>query len=485
MSSIRRRILLPLLPAATVALLITAVTIYGAVRRDLFDALDAKLTIMAQGAGSAIDVGFGGALHFEREEVETLGFPRKPGGPFYVIRSRDGAVVASSVSPAPGPYPAGDDGARFGFEAREGRRYRWCTMRVERAPEDQEHDSGASGTAWIREPLAGSPRQSFWVTAGYPTEAIEDALLALRRRLYFGFGGLFIALGVLPAWIVSRASASIRQLSSDADAVGPQSPDRRLRLHGVDREVRPLVAALNRALDRLTTAFERQKRFTADAAHELRTPISALLADCEVTLRRPRTEDELRSALEAAHGAAYTLREIVESLLALSRLEGARSPSEHTPVDLAQVAREAVELNAARAEAKDVSLSAGLCPALPGVGNHRLLVECVSNLLENAVRYTAPGGSVRLECVAVPSPRLTVDDTGIGIPADEQSRIFDRFYRVDKARSRAEGGAGLGLSIAREIARLHGGEILVESEVGKGSRFTLQLPSHPPPEAQP
>ena len=484
MTSIRRRILLPLLPLLALALASTAASIYALVRGDLGVALDRELAILARGAASAVDVELGGELEFETGAVETLGFPPQVGGPFYVIRDDDGNLVASSLDPAPGPYAGDGDRPRFALTSLEGRTYRLCTLRVERAPEDDWEDRRNWEAAHPGQPLPAPEPRAFWVTAGRPTEEVEEALRALRYRLCLGFGGLFLVVAVLPVWLVSRALGGLRRLSSGADRIGPETADRRLATEGVDREVRPLVDALNRALARLVEAYERQKRFTADAAHELRTPLSSLRAHCEVTLRRPRQAAQLREALESAHRAALQLGDLVGSLLALSRLEAGRETVDRGPLDLAEVAKEAVRLNAAAAATKGVALAVELSEPLPAAGHHGLLVECISNLVENAVRYTPAGGSVRVEGAWAPSPRIVVEDTGVGIPEEDQARIFDRFYRVDKARARAQGGTGLGLAIAREIARLHGGEVTVRSQPGRGSRFEVTLPVAPQAERE-
>lgn len=148
-----------------------------------------------------------------------------------------------------------------------------------------------------------------------------------------------------------------------------------------------------------------------------------------------------------------------------------------TPVELAAIAREALHSHTPAANAKGVHLTAALSAPIPVRGDPLLLLECLSNLIENAVRYTPPGGGVRVGGMPDPQPVVWVEDDGIGISEEHRERIFDRFYRVDPARSRSNGGCGLGLSIAQEIARLHGGEIQVTSRSGKGSRFELRLPA--------
>ena len=250
----------------------------------------------------------------------------------------------------------------------------------------------------------------------------------------------------------------------------------RLPEDGVATEIQGLVRALNRALDRLAGAYERQKQFTADAAHELRTPLSAIRTLCEVTLRRPRDAADLREALEGVLRRVLKLGDLVENLLRLTRLQNGTRPLERAPVSLAMVAHEAVQAHLPAAKAKGVELAV-LAPAAVTVAGHAgLLEECVSNLVENAVRYTPAGGRVSVEVRPGPPAAVVVADTGVGIAPGHLPRIFERFYRADPARSHRRGGAGLGLAIALEIARRHGGDIRVESEPGRGSRFELVLP---------
>jgi len=474
LSSIRRRILVPLLPLLALALLVAALAIYAAVRRDLRVGLDRTLVVLARGVGTALNPKLAGDIEFERDKVAALGFSGSSPDAFYVVRDEENGVVASSISPAPGPFPADPEEPRYGEIRIDGREVRVCTLEIFRESDVDEEDELEWQEAHPDEPVPERESRRLRVTVGHTTAEVDATLLALRTRLALGFGGLFLALALLPTWIVSRALRALTLISDEAEAVGPQAPQQRLSEEGVVREVRPLVAALNRALDRLGEAYLRQKRFTADAAHELRTPLSALRARCEVALRKPRTPEELREELEAILRTTLRLTGLVEHLLALARLEGEASFLEDS-ADLARAVREAARLHQAAARAKGVDLAVSAPEALPFPGSEPLLTELLSNLVENAVRYTESGGRVELTGGASPCPWVAVEDTGIGVPPEHREHIFDRFYRADPARSRAEGGAGLGLAIARQIARLHGGDLTLEIPERGGSRFVLRF----------
>ncbi|MDF1551545.1 MAG: HAMP domain-containing sensor histidine kinase [Deferrisomatales bacterium] len=475
MTSIRRRILVPLVPLLALALAVTGMGIYVAMRTDVLAGLDRTVGLLARGVDASVDVELGGDLEFELEGHRALEFEEEEGGAFFVVRAADGAVFVSSLaSPPELPLPL-DSAPRFSDQVVEGRVYRVCTLRVVRAPDDDEGDR----QEWLErnpgKPLPERLPQTLWVTAGYRTEDADQTLRFIGVRLLGGFGGLFLASILLTVWIVTRALRPLDRLSSQADQVGPDAPRARLDEAQADREVVAVVSALNRALDRLMAAYERQKRFTADAAHELRSPLTALRAGLEVVLRKPRGSAELLAALQAAHHTALRMGDVVENLLSLSRLQRDQPVADGRPVDLSEVARGAVAVSEPAARAKGVRLEVRLPTPIPTLGDAGLLAECVTNLVDNAVRYTPAGGSVTVSGENGSRPYLAVSDTGVGIPAEHLDQIFERFYRVDKVRSRGNGGVGLGLAIAREIARLHGAELTVESRVGEGSRFELRV----------
>lgn len=474
--TIRRRILTLLLPTIAIALGVTAVVVDASVRSDLTRSLDTKLLTRARAVGAALEVRIDGELEFDLERSVAREFGIARGDPFFAIRAEDGRLLDSS-SPDPPLIPDLTGISSPDFRTAEPKGIgpmRVCVLRLELLPDPDPEDF----LDWRREnPGSTDPTPTprvVWIEAGTPARELTAALASLRFRLGLGFGALLLALALLPILIVTRALRPVRVLCEEANAVSATDPHARLTEEGCDDEIRDLVVALNRALDRLGRALESQRRFTADAAHELRSPITAIRTRCEVTLRRKSDAGELRASLEAVHGTCLRLGQTIEGLLTLSRHDS--TAAEFEDVDLASLAREAATIHQPLAEAKGVELSLDLPERVAAMGEPALLRECCAILLENAVRVTPGGGRIRMSCGNSTDSWVAVEDTGPGIPAEEIPRVFERFYQVDPSRSRSDGGAGLGLAIARSIAELHGASIEVRSTVGEGSRFELHLP---------
>lgn len=222
-----------------------------------------------------------------------------------------------------------------------------------------------------------------------------------------------------------------------------------------------------------------RRDFVANMSHELKTPVGALGLLAETLLDEPDPEVGRRLAARM-QDEAYRVNRIIEDLLDLSRIES-QPVERRDPVPVSSVVSEATERLRQAAAQRDVDLDvADVAPGANVLGDHRQLVSAVHSLVENAIAYTEPGGRVRVEAVRTgPVVRIIVADTGVGIPARDLDRIFERFYRVDRARARATGGTGLGLSIVRHVAQNHGGTVQVESQEGVGSTFTLELPAGP------
>ncbi|MCB9764554.1 MAG: hypothetical protein H6739_32570 [Alphaproteobacteria bacterium] len=221
---------------------------------------------------------------------------------------------------------------------------------------------------------------------------------------------------------------------------------------------------------RLQAAWQRQAAFTADASHELRTPLSVVRTRAEVALRRERSAAQYREALEGVLEGAQRMQELLEGLLVLARAD---ERVERSPVDLAEVVREAVAASPGR---EGVALQAALPERAPTLGDARLLRVLVDNLLSNALRHTRAGAvTIRVQPEGA-GWRLEVEDTGEGIAPEHLERIFERFYRADAARSRKDGGSGLGLSIVRTIAGQHEGRVEATSRLGEGTTMTVHLP---------
>ncbi len=299
--------------------------------------------------------------------------------------------------------------------------------------------------------------------SGWALAAVGAAVLALA----FGLGWWLIGVAIRPIEDIGAAAARIAQgnLSERVASADPES------------ELGRLAGVLNATFARLEAAFQRQQQFTADAAHELRTPLAILISEAQTTLAHPRSAAEYRETVESGLETAQQMRKITETLLTLARFGAGDSAVQRERVDLAEAAARGLERVALLAKPRGVILRAQLDSAVAFAVAERIDVV-IQNLLTNAIVYNKPGGEVFLETsrnggVAM----LKVSDTGVGIAPADLAHIFDRFYRADKARSRAEGHAGLGLAITKAVVEAEHGTIEAASTVDKGSIFTVHLPA--------
>jgi heavy metal sensor kinase len=316
--------------------------------------------------------------------------------------------------------------------------------------------------------------------------SIAGDLADLHRQAWLmAFVGSGVAvLGLAGGWwMATRAIKPIAEISSTAQKITSGNLTERISVSDTDSELGQLATVLNTTFDRLRSAFyqlkwafERQTEFTADASHELRTPVSVIIAEAESALARERTPEEYREGMESCLRAAYRMQQLTESLLMLARLDSGGYGAKREQCDFEHVTRETVDLLRPLAEEHGVNLHAELPPTLV-VGDGEQLGQVMSNLISNAIYYNRPGGGVRVNLtVKSETIVLTVSDDGQGIAAEDLPHVFERFYRADKARSRANGHVGLGLAIAKAIVESHRGTIHVSSVVGKGSTFTVCLP---------
>jgi signal transduction histidine kinase len=250
-------------------------------------------------------------------------------------------------------------------------------------------------------------------------------------------------------------------------------------------ELGRLAFSFNSLLDRLDQSFDRQRRFIADASHELRTPVAILSGEAEVALsRNSRTLEEYRDSLTTLHREAKRLARIVEDLFTLTRADSGQYPLSPQDFYLDELVASCVHSARTLALAKNITLTVNTPGELPIRADESLLRRLLLNLIDNAIKFTPPGGCITVASQAASGGfEVTVSDTGPGIPEELRSRIFERFFRVDPARSRAgtpDGGAGLGLSIALWIAEAHEGRLQLVRTESAGSTFSVFLPSAPP-----
>ena len=310
--------------------------------------------------------------------------------------------------------------------------------------------------------------------------SIAAELREMRRLAWWlsGAGGGVLMMGLGGGWwLASRAIRPIQDISATALKIAAGDLSQRISSADTESELGRLTEVLNSTFARLEAAFAQQGRFTADASHELRTPVTVILTQAQVALSRERSAAEYRETLEACQRAAQRMRCLSESLLELARLDAGEEAMKRERFDLARTARESAELLRPLAEDSGVQIHCELS-ATECVGDSDRISQVITNLLSNAIHYNRQGGEVRLTSNAANgSVTLHVSDTGPGIAAEDVPHLFERFYRADKSRARANGRTGLGLAICKAIVDAHGGTIRVQSEVGQGSTFTLNLPA--------
>ncbi|HMD43654.1 MAG TPA: ATP-binding protein [Candidatus Acidoferrum sp.] len=309
----------------------------------------------------------------------------------------------------------------------------------------------------------------------------EELLLDIRNTfllvipislLLAGAGGYFLA---------RKSLAPVAAMASQARKMGAANLGARLEVANQRDELGQLALTFNQLLDRLEDSFEKQRRFIADASHELRTPVAILRGETEVTLSRPsRSPEEYRETLGVLRDESQRLAGIIEDLFTLTRADAGEYPLSHKELYLDELATDSLRRARTLAMAKNITLASEIVPELPLRADEALLRRMLLNLLDNAIKYTPEGGNISLACAKQENGYIvSVTDTGEGIPKEMQGRVFERFFRVDQARSReggAHGGAGLGLSIARWIAEAHHGRLELTRSDATGSTFSVILP---------
>jgi heavy metal sensor kinase len=317
--------------------------------------------------------------------------------------------------------------------------------------------------------------RQYFVAVGAPLEEAIEQWHTLLKACLIGIP-LALLFAVAGGWWLGRHGLRpLIGMAAEAHAITAQTLDTRLTVPPSTTELTQLAGSFNRVLDRLGSALSTQRRFMADASHEIRTPVSIMRTAADVTLSQPgRDEAEYREALVAIAQQTKRLTRLVDDMLVLARADGGGYPMVMTTVDLAAVVNECVRELGARAEDKGITVHTSLEP-LTLTGDEALLRRMLSNLVGNALAYTSEGGAVEISLARAGGRlMLSVADTGPGIPAEDRERVFERFVRLDPAR--AAGGAGLGLAIARWVAEAHGGTVRVVSSGSEGTIFAASLP---------
>ena len=317
----------------------------------------------------------------------------------------------------------------------------------------------------------------YYVVIAEPLHAYSEQLESIARIFGFAVPAALLVAGFGGFLVARKSLAPVVALSDQAERMGAKNLKERLEVRQPNDELGRLAGVLNGLLARLDHSFESMRSFTADAAHELRTPLSIIRGEADVALSQDRGATEYKEALLIIQDEARRLSRLVDDMLALARADAGQRPLEIRELYLNDLAEECCRAAQVLALQKGIALSLQPSSDIALRGDEDLLRRMMLNLLDNAIKYTPNGGVVSLAVIEEGgSIRIVVTDTGVGIPPEATPRIFERFYRVGKARSRVDGGSGLGLAIAKWAAEAHNGTITCTSRPDEGSTFTVDLP---------
>jgi heavy metal sensor kinase len=339
-------------------------------------------------------------------------------------------------------------------------------------------DLGEHPVRVVTVPVQMGEAVPYLVLAAASLEGVEDALRRTSTILLVLTPSVFVLSLLGGRLLVGRSLQPVDEMTRAALAMEPGRLKHRIEPPGTDDEIARLASAFNEMIGRLERSFRQIQQFSADASHELRTPLTSIRGQAEVALMEDLPAAEYRRVLRSIVDDTERMSAIVENLLLLARADAEAVHLKREPVALDEVAMQVYEQMEGIARRKGVALDMEEMEDAPVLGDPLWLGQIVTNLVNNAVKYTPQGGSVTLSVRADAGgfASLAVADTGPGIPVEHLPHIFDRFYRVDSGRSRDAGGVGLGLNIAQWAAESHGGALEVVSEVGKGTTFTLKIP---------
>jgi two-component system OmpR family sensor kinase len=395
-------------------------------------------------------------------EIEEHFAPSITGRFVRITRGADGSDVYHSSAPESGAFDPKQIGPKR-FNASQ-------SLREEHLPNDKE-------LLIFSLPFPDRAGNQYLIETGAPYDQVERVL----RSLLISFGiafPLIVGAAIGGGYLLMRnALRPINEIATTAERITSRNLNQRLPVVPTGDEIERLSVSLNRMMERLEDAFHHISRFSADAAHEIRTPLAIIRGELENALQTYGLTVDLRETLGSALEEAERLSRIVEQLLEMSRLEAGETLVERTRFDFTEMTKNTVDQMGLLAEEKKLQLEFRGNRPVDVEGDPIRLKQIVVNLVDNAIKYTPPGGSISVSTFPQDGKViLEVADTGIGIPNEATSQIFDRFFRADRARSRQLGGTGLGLAIVKSICIAYDGTVSVKSAEGKGTTFRVELP---------
>lgn len=330
---------------------------------------------------------------------------------------------------------------------------------------------------WVTSKILKANGREWGVTLKIPLRDQEEDLRSLRRAILLAIPVGLLASAALAYLLAWASLAPVDALRRAAGQITARRLDRRLPVRNAGDELGKLAATINGMIERLERSFAEVKRFTADASHELRTPLTALRTEAEVALAGDPSPEDYRALVESILEECERLTRLTDQLLSLAREEAGVALHTDETVDWGQLVQGVADTLRPLAEARGVTLTCAAAAGCALEGDPVRLRQVPMNLIDNAIKYTPPGGTIRVEVSLTDTGLvLTVTDTGIGIAPEHLPRVFERFYRVDKARGRERGGTGLGLSIVRSVVAAYGGTVSMASNPGDGAECVVTLP---------
>ncbi len=458
-SSIKARVVLFYVVVLFIILSILGVFLYLSLRRIVYDSIDSSLISKAKALATLIkDDGDETEFGFSDDVMWEYNSPRSKS--FFQIRRFDGAIIEKSESIGALELPFSPDASRTTFSTIQlkGMTVRMVTFYV---PADENPNE---------------TNISFIIQCAEDIDEKIGLLKTYRTILFLSVLGIMIISSSGGFLIAGKALTPVKEFSRAIDRISESNLSERITTENVPPELKILASSFNNTFGRLEKSFKRQRQFVSDASHELRTPLSVVLSQCEITLNRQRSTEEYRNVLAAIMEASTLMSKTVEKLIALARLGTDKIELKIEKVDLSEIIKEVVKLLKLLASKNDITINILAHEQHIVSGDRAALLELFTNIIDNAIKYNLLHGKIDILIKKDNAFLVTeVRDTGIGIPESDLSKVLDRFYRVDKSRSKRIGGAGLGLSICDEIVKLHGGKIEIKSTLGEGTTVIVYL----------
>lgn len=452
--------------SALAAVLITfALVVYAVMAKDLREQVDRQLENSAVVAIRSLQQkGFGPFIQFEdlSDQFPELAVVDK----FFQIFSPTGRITIQSPNLRTRDIPLSRTSLESAFKGN-------TTLESAKFP-------GESPIRLISVPIVQDGTLVNIVQVGTSLQSVEEALHRLLVVLLLT-GPVALGLSLIGGWFLAgRALRPVDQITSAAHRITASDLSQRLSVPTSSDEIGRLATTFNDMIARLEASFRQIRQFSADASHELRTPLTVMKGESELALRRSRSADEYKAVLESNLEEIDRLSRIVDELLFLSRADLGQVKLERQVVRLDALVTDIQRQASVLGQDQQIHVALGAVDPVEVLGDEWRLRELLLNLVDNAIKYSWPGGTIELSLTRqAPMARLTVSDRGIGIPPDSRSRIFDRFFRAENARTHSKKGTGLGLALCKWIVEAHQGRIEVESIPGEYSRFTIVLPLVP------